>query len=400
MTQSEAEIRKKLSWKRIMVPVMIGFLVAGGLLYYNLVSPTFIEDLNHGTHEWVDSNEDGVPNLSDEDEFVESDEGNFRLTTAGELLGSYTWERQALWAILGALLMVVLRDVGYIYRIRLLTDKVLTWRKSFDVIMLWEFASALTPSIVGGSGVAIFVINREGINLGRSTATVFVTALMDELFYIIMVPLVFILIGPDRLFPEEGLFGVVTPGMLRNLFYFGYIFIVALTTIILLGIFFFPLRTKFFLVKLFSIGFLRRWQKHMVKLGDEIILSSEHFRGKKFIFWLEAFAATSVSWTARFFTLNFIFLAFTGGFDHIEVYGRQLVMWVIMLISFTPGSSGIAELLLPAFFNYLPDLAPVYLALVAILWRLLTYFPYLFVGAVVLPGWLRRTGRRRKAAAV
>lgn len=381
-----------------MVPVLIGFLVAGGLLYYNLISPTFIEDKENGSYAWVDTNGDGIPNLSEEEEFVEDPNGNFRLTNASELLGSYTWEAKALWALLGALFMVVLRDVGYIYRIRLLTDKFLSWRKSFDVIMLWEFASALTPSIVGGSGVAIFVVNREGINLGRSTATVFVTALMDELFYILMVPLVFFLIGPDRLFPEEGLFGVITPGMLRNLFYFGYLFIVSLTTIILLGIFFFPLRTKLFLVKLFSFGFLRRWQRHMVKLGDEIILSSEHFRGKSFFFWLEAFAATSVSWTARFLTLNFIFLAFTSGFDHIEVYGRQLVMWVIMLISFTPGSSGIAELLLPAFFNYLPELAPVYLALVAILWRLLTYFPYLFVGAAILPSWLRRTGRQKKAA--
>jgi uncharacterized protein (TIRG00374 family) len=237
------------------------------------------------------------------------------------------------------------------------------------------------------------VVHREGLSVGRATATIFVTAMMDEIFYIIMVPLVFIIVGSERLFPAEELFGIITPGMLKNLFYAGYGFIVLLTTIILLGIFFYPLRTKLFLVKLFSFGILRRWQRHMVKLGDEIVLSSEHFRGKSFRFWLEAMAATIVSWTARFFTLNFIFLAFISGFDHMEVYGRQLVMWVIMLISVTPGSSGIAELLLPAFFSYLPDLAPVLLALVAIFWRLLTYFPYLFVGAAVLPGWFRRTAR-------
>ncbi len=374
-----------------MIPVVIGFLAAGGLLYYNLTETTFVVDPENGTHAWVDINETGIPDFDNPEEFVEDENGEYRITTASELISTYQWERRALWGILGALLMVVLRDVGYIYRIRLLSDKAFSWRKSFDVIMLWEFASALTPSIVGGSGVAIYVLHREGLNLGRSTATVFVTALMDELFYIIMVPLVFILIGPDRLFPAEGLFGVITPGLLKSLFYFGYLFIVILTTLILLGIFFFPLRTKLFLVKLFSFGILRRWQRHMVKLGDEIMLSSAHFKGKPFKFWLEAFAATMVSWTARFFTLNFVFLAFIGGFDQMEVYGRQLVMWVIMLISFTPGSSGIAELLLPAFFGYLPDLAPVLLALVAIIWRLLTYFPYLFVGAAVLPGWLRRT---------
>lgn len=382
-----------------MIPVVIGFVAAGGLLWYNLVAPNFIEDLEEGTHAWVDVNERGVPNFSDPDEFVETESGTYRLTTARELIANYQWKLQAIWALLGALLMVVLRDAGYMYRIRLLTDKALSWRKSFDVVMLWEFASALTPSIVGGSGVAIYVVHREGLSVGRATATIFITAMMDEIFYIIMVPLVFIIVGGDRLFPTEELFGIITPGMLRNLFYGGYAFILLLTTVILLGIFFYPLRTKLFLVKLFSFGILRRWQRHMVKLGDEIILSSEHFRGKSVTFWSKAMVATIVSWTARFFTLNFIFLAFISGFDHIEVYGRQLVMWVIMLISITPGSSGIAELLLPAFFSYLPGLAPVLLAMVAIFWRLLTYFPYLFVGAAVLPGWFRRTARFQKAKA-
>lgn len=381
-----------------MIPVLIGFAVAAGLLYYNLTAPTYILDAANGTHAWVDANGNGAPDTSEPEEFVEQTGGDYRLTNPTELLTTYEWPTYAWLALIGALLMVVLRDLGYIYRIRLLSDKAWSWRRSFDVIMLWEFASALTPSVVGGSGVAIYVLHREGMNLGRSTATVFVTALMDELFYIIMVPLVFLTIGPDRLFPAEGLFGVITPSLLKTLFYFGYGFIVLLTTLILLGIFFFPLRTKLFLVKLFSFGILRRWQKNMVKLGDEIILSSKHFNGKSWAFWLEAFAATAVSWTARFLTLNFIFLAFITDFSHLEVYGRQLIMWVIMLISFTPGSSGIAELLLPAFFNYLPGLAPVLLALVAILWRLLTYFPYLFVGAAVLPGWFRRTSKTVRAA--
>lgn len=89
-----------------------------------------------------------------------------------------------------AFIMMLIRDLAYMYRIRVLTDQQLSWRKSFDVIMLWEFASAITPSVVGGSGVALFILNKEGINLGRSTAVVMVTAFLDELFYIIMVPLV------------------------------------------------------------------------------------------------------------------------------------------------------------------------------------------------------------------
>ena len=124
-------------------------------------------------------------------------------------------------------------------------------------------------------------------------------------------------------------------------------------------------------------------------------MSAAELRGKTVGYWAKAFGATIVSWTARFFTLNFIFLAFVGGFDHLVVYGRQLVMWVIMLISVTPGSSGVAELMLPAFFHDMPwsdpAIAPLLLVLVAVLWRLFTYFPYLFAGVLVLPSWIRRT---------
>jgi uncharacterized membrane protein YbhN (UPF0104 family) len=76
---------------------------------------------------------------------------------------------------------------------------------------------------------------------------------------------------------------------------------------------------------------------------------------------------------------------------HAAVLARQLVMWVILLISPTPGSTGIAEILLPAFIGDLTGLG--YLALVAVIWRGVTYFPYLFAGALVLPGWLGRTAR-------
>ncbi len=384
--------------------MLLGLVAAGGLLWWNLQKITFVaaDPSTQVTYEWIGSPSNDLPDTSNEEEFRISENGKWRKTTASELLANYEWHTKAIWALLAALLMVALRDLGYMYRIRLLTDKFLSWRKSFDVIMLWEFSSALTPSVVGGSGVAIFVVNREGVNLGKSTAVIFITALLDELFYIVSVPLVILLIGTDNLFPKEALFDVITPATLKTLFYAGYSFILVLTTLILLGIFYYPKQTKRLLVGLFSFRLIRRWRYRVAQLGDEIILASKAFRGKNVSFWFKAFGSTVLSWAARFLTLNFILLAFVGGFDHWEVIGRQLVMWVILLISVTPGSSGIAELLMPAFFLYLPwedpSLAPVLLVIAAILWRLLTYFPYLFVGAAILPSWLRRTSKKARVA--
>ena len=97
---------------------------------------------------------------------------------------NWTWHA-GLWMIM-ALVMMAVRDLAYMYRIKILTDNHLTWRKSFDVVMLWEFVSSITPTAVGGSAAAIFIINREEITVGKSTAIVMTTSLLDELFFILM----------------------------------------------------------------------------------------------------------------------------------------------------------------------------------------------------------------------
>jgi hypothetical protein len=103
---------------------------------------------------------------------------------------------------------------------------------------------------------------------------------------------------------------------------------------------------------------------------------------------VKTFAATFLSWTARYWVVNFMLLAFIPVSEHFLIYARQLVMWVIMLMSPTPGGSGIAEF---AFSGFLREFTLGLGAAFALLWRFLTYYPYLFVGSIVLPGWVKRT---------
>lgn len=308
---------------------------------------------------------------------------------------SIEWTINSVICIIIAIMLMGIRDFAYMYRIRLLTDKQLTWRKAFDVIMLWEFASAVTPSIVGGSAVAVFIVNKEGVKFGRSTAIVLVTAMLDELFYIIMVPLVMIIVGFDRVFVEHqfAILGLTKLGTLPlfTLFIIGYFFIVFLTSFIAYGIFVNPKGFKYLLQKFFSIKILRKWQSSAEQTGDDIITTSLEMKGRSFVFWLKAFGATLFSWTARFFVVNFVIMSVMGfnSFDtNMMIYVRQLIMWVILLISPTPGGSGIAEFFFPVFFNgfITEGIAPG----LGLLWRFISYYPYLFIGAIVLPNWLKR----------
>lgn len=389
MSDSDINISQQLGMRRLIIPIILGIAAAAFLLVRSLNETRFVE-VDHGAYSWVDSNGNGVVDFNDESEFVEAENGTFELMTFTRMLSDQNWGSHTLWGIGLALLMVVIRDGGYMYRIRMLTDNVLSWRQSFRVIMLWEFASALTPSVVGGSGVAIFILNREGINLGKSTATVFVTALMDEMFYIITVPLIFLIVGSEQLFPEYWAGSTFIFSSIKPLFFLGYSFIVFLTLIIALSIFFFPHKFKRIVQRIFTIRILKRWLRRATRMGDEVIIASRELKDKNFSYWAKGFGTTYMSWTARFLTLNFLILAFTSDFDHLVAYGKQLVMWVIMLISPTPGSSGVAELALDSFFSDIFD-AGVTLFLIAVIWRIVTYFIYLFIGAIIFPKWLRTT---------
>jgi uncharacterized protein (TIRG00374 family) len=354
----DTELNKVLRFfqlKRIIIPLLLGFGVATALL---------INDFNR-------------------DAFLSI---NWRI---------YTF----LW-LLAALVLQAIRDLAYMYRLRVLTGHKISWRHSFDVIMLWEFASSITPSIVGGAAIALFIVNREGISMGRTTAIVMVTAMLDELFYILMVPLVILVIGIDTLFVSEAGFLMNMGG--KQAFLFGYLFILCLTTIIILAIFVSPKGFKSLLVRLSSLPYLRRWKQKAVKTGDDLIITSREMKGQPLMFWVKAFGATVFSWSARFWVVNALIMAFRavpGDFMHISdqflIYGRQLVMWVILLVSPTPGGSGVAEYAFPIFLgDFIPEGLETALGL---LWRLFSYYPYLFIGFLILPFWIRRVYVKSKA---
>ncbi len=406
LAEKEEDIVKKLSPRKIILPVILGVAMATLLLYFNLNDTRFekIESGECGNYAWVDTNGDGIANLAEDTEFraTEDCSGNYAMRTYKDTLKNIDWTWYSTFWIFMALIAMAVRDLAYMYRIRVLTDNDLSWRQSFHVIMLWEFASALTPSIVGGSGVAMFILNREKIKLGKSTAIVLVSALLDELFYITMVALVLLAIGTGNLFPvsmEKTILGI-TFGT-QGIFWLGYGFIFVLTTAIMIGVFVVPRAFKYLLLQVFRIPFLRKWRYSVIETGDDIITTSKELKGKPFSYWAKSLGATYVSWIARYAVVNLLILAFVSSTspllnsiqDHVLIYARQLVMWVIMLISPTPGSSGVAEF---AFSGFLQDFIPLGLAgALALLWRLLSYYPYLFIGAFILPRWLRNTAKHK-----
>jgi len=305
----------------------------------------------------------------------------------------FTW-KSAFWLIIAWCCMIG-RDLGYMIRIRILSENDLTWRQAFRVIMLWEFTSAITPSTVGGTAVAVVFIHKEGISVGRSTSIVLATSFLDELYFVIMFPLILLIVGGDILFTTS-LQGTGF-NLLNNLIIvaiIGYSIILAWVIFVGYGLFINPEKIRTTLIYIFKLPVLRRWKESAVRAGDDIVESSNELRSKPFAFWLKAGTATFLSWTSRYWVINAILVAFYAVNDHLLIFARQLVTWIMMIISPTPGGSGFAEIIIGRYITDAIPADPAYtggIALaIAIIWRIITYYPYLIIGASIVPGWIQR----------
>ncbi|RMG60557.1 MAG: UPF0104 family protein [Bacteroidetes bacterium] len=327
---------------------------------------------------------------------------DFRLQDLGD---AYSWSHLLGWIALGFVVMVI-RDIGYIWRMRILTDGKLSWRSAIEVTLLWEFASSLTPSVVGGSAVAIYMLIKEKISAGRSTAIVFVTIFLDELFYLVMLPLVMIFVDQHLLFgPMDGSETTFGTGLLVG-FWIAYGLIFAYTLFLAFALFWKPQATSRIIRSLFTIRFLRRWHPPAKRLAMDLLVAAEEFRRKKWRYWLRAWLATFIAWMGRYLVLNCVLIAFASltFYEHMVAFARQAVMFIVMIVSPTPGSSGVAEGMFSRMFQEFlvgneAGLAAGTLVLVlASLWRLISYYPYLVLGIPLLPRWLRRVYRRPRSA--
>lgn len=388
--ENTVQAPKLMQGFRVWIPLLIGLAVSGYLLYSNLSDVRFVEIKPDeiGTHIWQDSNNNGIVEHWLEEEFAPNAAGKYRQQNISDILTEIEWSAQSTIFILLAVLMIFVRDLGYIIRIRLLTDKKLTWNRSFIVIMMWEFASALSPGVVGGAAVAMFILNREKIPMGRATALVVITAFMDNLFFVLCVPIVVLIVGYSVMFADFS--GDLSEGLI-TLFWLGYGIIVLISLLLFISLFFYPKLIKSLLMLIAKLPFLRKYRESFAHTGEEIITTSQEFRGRSWKFWLAIFGSTFLSWTGRYLVINMILAAFLslGFYEHFVVLAKQFALWVIMLISPTPGASGVAEW---GFTKLLGSFASSALLIssLAILWRLISYFPYLFIGSLLMPRWLKK----------
>lgn len=285
-------------------------------------------------------------------------------------------------------LFILFKDGLNALRVRSLSHSVIGIYPAIRIVLLWEFAIAVTPPVIGAAAVLVFIIFKEGQPFGKALAYTLLLAILDNLFFLTASPLV-IWMSAGAVFPSVESSNTWLQEGVSKVFWLSYSSVVFYTAFMLSALLLFPKTVRKILSSLMNLKWLTRWKAPVMKQSDEMILASQVLKGQSIVYWLKLLGLTYLIWIFKFALVN----AWVGGFagstldNQLLMLSGHLVMWVVMLVSPTPGNAGTAEFIFPIFYE---DFAGKYTFISSILWRLSTYYPYLIVGVLLIPRWWRK----------
>ncbi len=318
-----------------------------------------------------------------------------------EVLSKTDWGWRTVQFIGIALILMVFRHFAYMFRIKKLLSDEISWRQAFDIVGLWEFGSAVTPSTVGGTAVTFFLLTQEKIKTGKAATVVLTTMFLDSMYFVACIPVMWLIIGNEFFSPDLALGKIQSlseAGVLVYTFFAGYTVMLTYCSAIAYGLFVSPTSFKWLLESITALPILKKWRSGASRIGEEMIMASNGLKKQNASYWANGISSTFIAWTLRFLVVNCILISISQTpnlFEHFMIWGRQLIMYVLMVLAPTPGGSGVAEGSFAAFlYDFVPDGLT---AVLALIWRIITYYPYLALGVIILPIWIRRIYGKKTA---
>lgn len=296
-------------------------------------------------------------------------------------------------ALLFTVLVLFLKDGLNTARIKVLGQGAFSWKSALYIVLLWEFATAVTPPLAGPMALVIFVLFKEGVSLGKAFSYAMLLAMLDNLFFLSATPIAWFISG-GAILPDSQSGYNELGNSLSYFLYLSYGLVAYYTLSMAVSILFFPRIIHRFLIWLSSLKWLKKASETIVNRADELFQASKEFRGKGSFFWLKLIGLTYSVWIMKYLVINVLISGFVNLSlnQHLLLVGRHLAMWLVMLVSPTPGSAGTAEYIFPAFFG---EFLGEYTFATGLIWRLLSFYPYLIIGALILPNWIKRVLAKR-----
>jgi len=261
-------------------------------------------------------------------------------------------------------------------KIRFLADKTINWMASIRIALTWDFASAVTPSTIGGAPVATYAMTREGIKLGKSSAIVLYGVLLDQFWYALAVPILLIASIYYNVIPDEiGMVGNIT----MFLIYAGLLIYGALLAY---GLLVNPKAMKRIIELVFRLPVLRKFADKVNAEADNLVDYSRELRQKPMSFVVKAFLLSTLSWLCRVALPVIVVLSLLPAHEILLIL-RSLAMNLAFLIIPTPGGSGGVEGLFAVFLGPLIDRSG-FIGLAVFVWRIITYYISIGIGIIAM----------------
>lgn len=278
--------------------------------------------------------------------------------------------------VLLALSLHLLTWVFWSLRIQILAFTVghgISFNLAFKTTLASNFLASLMPSAVGGEPMRIKMLADDGMSYGSATAVVLAERLLDSLLFLLALTICFFLAGSVTKFGLE----------------VGVIFL-SFLALLLISLWVLIKRPE-------RIERLVKWSER--KTGDsKIIVAIE----KQIWLFREAdiklakerskipamMAVTLLLWTCEFLIPSVLLIGLGQDPSFLYSIMAQIIVAIISLAPLTPGSSGVAELSMSYLYSMF---VPSYLLGVLVgLWRLITYFTNLLVGAIFMGTFFNR----------
>lgn len=240
--------------------------------------------------------------------------------------------------------------------------------------LAWDFFSSVTPSVVGGGPIAAFYVARDqNLTVGESAAFMFFCILLDQLWFVVAIPVLIIANFYVDLLPEAA--GVV--GLWSLMAYFAallvwaavYAYATLVRPRLLLGIVHWCLQWSY----------LRRIRSSVMEEMRSYVRRARTLGTQSPLFYINGFLLTGLSWVARYGLVVLIVQSVYLSVDPLALFLRSAAMMLVGLIMPTPGGSGGLEGLYALFVG--PLMPPSLVAPTLLTWRLLGYYLFIAFGA-------------------
>ncbi len=282
-----------------------------------------------------------------------------------------------------AVFVTLLRVYFTAAKIRYLADKIIGKMASVRIALTWDFASAITPSTIGGAPVATYAMTREGIKLGQSSAIMLYSVLLDQFWYAMAVPILLITSVYFQVLPEEiGLVGNAT----MILIYSG---LLAYGALLAYGLLINPSAIKKVVRVVFSLPFLRKYADKINAETENLENYSRLLQQKPYSFVLKAFYLSTMSWLCKIALPVIVVLSLLPA-NEILLVLRSLAMNLAFLVIPTPGGSGGVEGLFAIFLGPLID-RKAFIGLAVFAWRVITYYISIGLGIFAMLWYVNDT---------